>query len=186
LALLKNTPLTFGWISIGLHWLSFVAVVFLFCVGVYMVDLTYYDPLYHELPEWHKAVGVMLAGLTLLRLSWIVYSPAPAVLAASPWQQKLARAAHGVLYLMLLLLLISGYLITTADGKPLQVFNVILLNQTVALNPALAEWVGLIHQWVSYGLVVVVLGHGAAALKHHFINKDQTLLRMLWVRRDHL
>ena len=99
-----NTETQYGVVSIVLHWLSFLLVAALFGVGLYMVDLTYYDPLYHELPQWHKLFGVVLAVLSLARILWRILSRSPTILAAAGWQVAAARSVHWALYLLLLLL----------------------------------------------------------------------------------
>jgi len=180
--LIKNTTARYGAVSILIHWVSFLMVAGLFGVGLYMVELTYYDPLYHELPEWHKLFGVILGGLTLIRLVWICFSRPPKVLTEQRWQAVLAKMVHGLLYLILLLLLISGYLISTAKGAPLVSFDVQLLPALVTLEPNQVDLAGLLHYWVAWGLVGVVSLHALAALKHHFIDQDQTLTRILTIK----
>lgn len=179
---IKNTATRYGVVSIAIHWVSFLMVAGLFGVGVYMVELTYYDPLYHELPEWHKLLGVILGGLTLIRLVWICLSRPPRVLSEHRWQAVLAKLVHGLLYLILLLLAISGYLISTAKGTPLTSFDVQLLPALMKLAPNQVDLIGLIHLWVAWVLVGLVSVHALAAFKHHFINHDQTLTRIFTIK----
>ena len=72
---IRNTTQAYGWVSILLHWLMAVALIGMYVIGTYMVDLEYYDSLYHTLPALHKAIGVMLAGLLLVRLAWLMPNP---------------------------------------------------------------------------------------------------------------
>ncbi len=176
---LRNDERAYGWISIGLHWLSFLMAVGLFAVGLYMVGLTYYDPLYHQLPEWHKLAGAVLALPTLLRLGWVLLNRPPPLLADSPWQRLMARGVHGVLYLLLLALPITGYLITTAEGDALAAFNLTLLPAITTFDPHTVDWAGRLHLWSGWALILVAAVHGLAALKHHFLDRDTTLIRML-------
>lgn len=67
----QNTTQTYGWVSILLHWVMAIALIGMYVIGDYMVDLDYYDDLYHKLPTLHKSTGVILAGLLLVRLAWL-------------------------------------------------------------------------------------------------------------------
>lgn len=179
---LKNTDDRYGILSVLLHWVSLVLVVALFAVGLYMVGLTYYDPLYHELPEWHKLFGLILAFLSVFRILWVFVSRPPAILAVAGWQVVAARAAHGLLYLLLLILPITGYLISTAEGSSLTAFEWVLFPGFMELSPERADWVGNLHLWAAWCLIGLGSVHGLAALKHHFLDHDSTLTRMLYIK----
>jgi len=179
---LKNTQDRYGILSVLLHWVSLVLVVALFAVGLYMVGLTYYDPLYHELPEWHKLVGWILALMTAFRILWVFVSRPPEILATATWQVVAAKAAHGLLYLLLLILPVTGYLISTAEGSSLTAFEWVLLPGIMELSPELADWAGNLHLWAAWGLIGLGTLHGLAALKHHFLDHDSTLTRMLYIK----
>ncbi len=181
--MLKNNATEYGLISVMVHWLSALLVVGLFAVGLYMVDLTYYDPLYHELPEWHKTFGVVLALITLFRLSWITLSRPPAVLAENRLVAAAARLGHGGLLLLLLILPITGYLISTAEGKPLMLFDWQVLPALRELSPEQTDLIGEVHELGAWALILMALFHAGAALKHHFIDHDKTLIRMLYIKR---
>ena len=180
--MLTNTLTGYGLISVLVHWLSALLAVGLFALGLYMVELTYYDSLYHELPEWHKAVGAALALITVFRLLWRLYSRPPSLLSKHPLSRVAARIGHGMLLVLLLILPLTGYLMVTAEGKPLLLFDLALLPALVDLTPEQADRVGRLHLWSAWGLIVLALGHGAAALKHHFIDADKTLIRMLNIK----
>ena len=164
------------------HWLSALMAFGLFGLGLYMVELSYYDPLYHELPEWHKVLGVALAALTLFRLFWRTTTTTPVLLAKQSWQVLAARVAHGLLLLLLLVLPITGFLIVTAEGKALLLFDLALLPALVELTPEQTDWVGRLHWWSAWGLIGLALGHSAAAFKHHFVDGDRTLIRMVNIK----
>ena len=166
-------------IAAELHWLSLPLVVFLLLEGIYMVTLTYYDPLYHTLPQWHKVAGVSLLLLTLLRIVWIITNPAPAVLAQQRWQQLAARLVHRLLYGLLLLLGATGYCFTTAEGHPIEVVAGLKIPALFTLSPASVTLLGELHQWSAYALGGLICLHAGAALQHHFLYRDNTLKRML-------
>ena len=177
--MLKNTNENFGWLHIVIHWISALAVFGLFGVGIWMVDLNYYSEWYRTAPDLHKSVGLTLLALTIFRLIWIALSPSPKSLSNNQLEKAGAKAGHIALYVLLIAIMVSGYLISTADGRGIEWFGLFEV-------PGLGEFVenqediaGLIHEWLAYGLMGVVLIHALAAFKHHFINKDKTLVRML-------
>jgi len=176
---LTNHPHSYGWVSIFIHWFSALTAIGLFAVGWYMVELTYYDPLYHTLPQWHKAFGLLLALITGLRCVWLLYSHPPTLQASQAWVNAMVRAAHGLLYLALLVLFVSGYLITTADGASIELFGWIYVPALMELPPEQTDLLGDIHEWVAYFLMGLAAGHGGAALFHHVVMKDDTLKRMI-------
>ncbi len=176
---LLNSPNGYGWLSIFLHWVTVLLVVGLFVGGVYMVELTYYDKLYHILPEWHKAAGLLLCALTLLRLVWLLVSRPPHLLSAHGFMNALARLVHGCMYAGLFVLFVSGYIITTADGSDIHLFQFIHLPAYGEWSSEQADLFGEIHQWGAYGFMALAAVHGAAALFHHFVVKDATLMRMI-------
>ena len=173
----------FGWISILLHWISFVLVLFLLVEGAYMVTLTYYDALYNTLPQWHKLAGVLVILLTCARLAWRMVNPRPDPLPAPGWQHWLARSVHLAFYAALLALGVTGYIITTAKGQPIDLFWGWHI-------PALQEWsvdtnelAGVSHRWIAYAVGALMLLHSGAALFHHIFLRDDTLRRMLFPPR---
>ena len=179
---LKNSTTEYGLVSLLLHWVSALLVLGLFGVGLYMVDLTYYDPLYHELPEWHKTVGSALALLTLGRLLWHRISKPPSLLISQPVMRKAARVGHACLLILLLVLPLTGYLIVTAEGKPMLLFGLALLPALMELTPEQTDNVGQLHLWSAWALIGLAVGHSGAALKHHFVDRDRTMIRMLSIK----
>lgn len=176
----SNTPQRYGVISAGLHWLTAIVVYGMFALGLWMVTLSYYDGWYHKAPEIHKSIGVMLMMGLVIRLVWRVISPPPATLTSySPLIRLGAALGHFALYALLLAIVISGYLIYTADGKPISVFGWFDIPATLADAGAQADIAGTLHLWLAWSVVILSLLHGLMALKHHFIDKDVTLKRML-------
>ncbi|EKE68412.1 cytochrome b [Gallaecimonas xiamenensis] len=174
----KNSSQGFGRLAIGIHWLSALAVFGLFGLGWWMRTLSYYDPWYRLGPWWHKSIGISLLALTLLRVLWRWRNTKPRPLGTA-LEQKLAGFGHGLLYLLLVLVMVTGYLISTADGRGISVFDWFEVPALVTGLHDQAEVAGSIHWYAAWSLVVLALGHGLVALKHHFINKDGTLKRML-------
>ena len=179
----RNSSQHFGLFSILLHWLMALSIYAMFALGLWMVGLGYYDSWYRSAPEIHKGIGVLLFAALMLRLGWRLYSPPPSPLAHySPQMRRAASAAHWLLYLLLLTLLVSGYLISTADGKPLSVFGWFHLPALLSQAGLQADLAGDVHLWLAWSLVLISALHALAALKHHFIDRDMTLKRMLGYR----
>lgn len=177
---LRNTSRRYGIISISLHWIFAIAVYAMFGLGLWMVTLSYYDGWYHQAPELHKSIGVLLMMGLVIRVIWRHISPPPAAPKThSKFTRISAVAAHITLYALIFALLISGYLISTAEGKPISVFGIFDVPATLADAGSQADIAGVIHLWLAWSVVILSVLHGLAALKHHFIDKDDTLKRML-------
>lgn len=176
----KNSQERWGLVAISLHWLMALVVVGMFVLGLYMTGLTYYDPWYRTAPALHKSLGFVLFGLLLLRLLWRWFNPAPAPLPShTALEQFAARAMHALLYLLLILVMISGYLISTADGRPVEVFGLFQIPALISSIERQEDIAGAFHLVLAITTLVLVGLHALAALKHHFFDKDRTLLRML-------
>lgn len=178
----KNNDTKYGLVAIVIHWVSAVAIFGLFAVGFWMVDLNYYSDWYQKAPHYHKSVGVLLLLATLFRIVWKLTNPKPKVLADKPMEKLAVHLGHNILYLLLVVILISGYLITTADGRGIDVFNWFTVPSMGELFPRQEDIAGDIHEYAAYGILALAIIHMLAALKHHFINKDATLTRMLKIK----
>lgn len=177
---ISNTKNGFGIISKALHWSMAILLTALFAIGLYMTGLDYYDPLYHSLPWWHKSVGLLTIMLLLLRIIWKLINTEPEALATHKvWEIFLAKLIQRLFYFLILLIGISGYLISTAKGKGIEFFNFLEIPAiTPALEEGRADLIGDVHEMLAISLIVLAVLHAAAALKHHFIDKDETLKRM--------
>jgi cytochrome b561 len=176
----RNSSTRYGLLSILLHWVMAVCVFGMFGLGFWMVDLDYYSSWYKTAPDLHKSIGLCLLALLLLRLLWRRVSPAPSPLASHGlWTRRASKAGHWLLYALMLLLMLSGYLISTADGRGISVFGLFEVPASLTSIPDQEDVAGLIHEWLAWALVVFAGLHGLAALKHHFIDHDATLKRML-------
>ncbi|GAB4293528.1 MAG: cytochrome b [Thiohalomonadaceae bacterium] len=177
---LRNDREHYGLVAVTLHWLVALTVFGLFGLGLWMTGLTYYDPWYRQGPALHKSFGVVLFAVMLVRLAWRLYSPPPAPLAShTPLERRAAHLVHGLLYLLLFAIMASGYLISTADGRAVEVFGLFSIPATITSIPQQEDVAGAVHLTLAVTLMVLVLLHIAGALKHHFIDRDRTLRRML-------
>jgi cytochrome b561 len=145
-----------------------------------MRSLGYYDAWYRLGPWWHKGIGMMLFAVLVLRLVWRWSNPRPAHLPShKPYERLAAGIAHGLLYLLLFAIMLSGYLISTADGRGLEVFDWFTLPATLSGLEQQEDIAGRVHLYLAWSVIVVAALHALAALKHHFIDRDVTLKRML-------
>lgn len=162
------------------HWLSVVFVVGLYLLGDYMVGLDYYDPWYHSAPNWHRSIGIMFLLLLLVRfcLRLVIRGPEP-VASHANWERLVGSLTHGLLYMLLFVICLSGYLISTANGKGVSVFEWFEVPATLYGFENQEDIAGEIHEWAIYAMLVLAGLHALAALKHHFVDRDETLRRML-------
>ena len=175
----KNSTTHFGMIAVSLHWLAAITVFSLFGLGLWMTGLDYYDSWYKLGPWWHKSIGITLFFVIIFRLFWRVLTPPPAALPDhKPWEIKLAHTAHLLLYFLLLVIMVSGYLISTADNRPIEVFGLFTVPATITSLPNQEDIAGWVHLILASTLIGMVSLHAAAALKHHFIDRDRTLKRI--------
>ncbi|MCP5161567.1 MAG: cytochrome b [Hahellaceae bacterium] len=179
---LGNSSEQWGGVSIAIHWLVALTIFGMFGLGLYMVELSYYDPWYKSAPWLHKSVGALLFVVMLARLAWRRVSGVPRELVShKTWEVKLAHWVHGTLYLIIFLIIFSGYLIVTAKGSGLSVFGWFEIPSLISDVEHLEDMAGDIHRWLAYFLMALVTLHAAGALKHHFIDRDVTLTRMLGI-----
>jgi cytochrome b561 len=170
-----------------LHWVLALALVSLFCVGLYMTSLPF-SPQRLKLYNWHKWAGVTLLALSLLRLLWRATHRPPALPATvqttMPGWQKLAHhGTHHLLYVLFFAVPLIGWAYSSAAGFPIVFLGLWQLPDFVPVSKELAEAIKPWHQASAYAMAGLVLLHVAAAFKHHFIDRDGLLLRMLPGRR---
>lgn len=169
----------FGWPLIGLHWLMFAIVAAAYALMEWRDVVPKGDPLRTTLMHWHWLAGLLVLALVLPRLAVrALGGAAPPITPPPPrWQERASRLAHLGLYALLLLLPVSGYLMVNAKGRVVEVAGM-ALPVLIAASEALAEALEEIHEILGnlgYALIAV---HVVASLWHHFIQKDDTLVRM--------
>lgn len=177
----RNSTAAYGLIGIVTHWLLALVIVVLFASGLWMVDLTYYHPWYNRAPDLHKSFGVVTAVAMAARLVWRWWEGVPAPAAGvRRWEAASATVVHGLMYAGVFILAISGYLMVTAKGDPVNVFGIVSIPATIHGLPRQADTMGAVHYWVAIALIALAGLHTLAALKHHIVDRDETLVRMLW------
>ncbi len=175
-----NSKDHYGWVSIVIHWVMALAVFGMFALGVWMVELSYYDAWYHDAPYMHKSFGMLLFGMLVFRFAWRLLNTRPTLMGEA-WEKVVALTVHRLHYVLLLVLFVSGYFIPTAEGVGIDVFGWFVIPASLSFDKTKADLIGLIHQYAAWTVMALAAAHAGAALKHHFIDKDKTLLRMLGI-----
>ena len=163
----------------SLHWIIALLIAAAFMLALYLENLPL-SPLKFRLYSYHKWLGITVLILACIRLLWRTVRGAPAALQSQPrWQRVMASAAHHSLYLLMLALPLVGWAMSSAKGIPVVLYGVLPLPNWVPTNHDLGEQLETLHMVLAWILCGVVALHVAGALKHHFIDKDETLRRML-------
>ncbi|QJQ94043.1 MULTISPECIES: cytochrome b [Halomonadaceae] len=181
--MLRNTRQGWGLITILIHWVSALLIVGLFVLGWWMTGLGYFDSWYNLGPWWHRSLGVLLLIATLFRLFWRVIQPTPRA-HGGKIERVAAHAGHVALYVSLLVVLFSGYLISTASGRGISVFGWFEAPALIHGLRNQASVAGTVHWYAALTLMILAAGHVLAALKHHFIDRHDTLIRMISPRHS--
>lgn len=162
-----------------LHWLTALGIVAAFSLALVFGDMKL-SPAKIALINYHKWIGVTVLGLVALRLLWRLTHPAPALPAPMAfWEKRLAHWTHGILYGLMFAVPLGGWLYSSAKGYPLVWLGVLPLPPLMGKDPLLADLIKDWHAAGAWALIGLALLHAAAALKHHFIAKDDVLRRML-------
>ena len=162
-----------------LHWLVFALIACGFVLAVYMVDLPL-SPQKLKYFSWHKWIGVTVFLLAVARLAWRMTHPAPALPATMPaWQRRVAAITHVILYVLILVIPLSGWIYSSAAGVPTVYLGIAQLPDLLGKDKALAGQLKLVHIALNYTMLTLIIIHVAAALKHHFVDHDEVLARML-------
>jgi len=178
---LRNTVNSFGWVAIIIHWVSAALVIFMFGLGLYMVDLGYYDPWYRDGLTLHKSLGVVFCAFLSARLIWRLIGLVPTgAKGGGTVEQKMAKVAHFLLYLLMFFLVVSGYLISTADGRGVEVFGLFSVPSVGEFIENQEDLSGEVHEIIAWSLIVLAGIHALAAFKHHFVDRDKILINMLY------
>ena len=176
----QDSTSNYGIVTILLHWFCASLIIFLFGLGVYMRGLDYYSPWYHQAPVIHISLGLLIFALMLIRILWRARNQTPARINTISTQTHLAASLVKILlYVFTFIICLSGYLITTAEGQPAHFFELLSIPAVFELNASFVDLAGATHKYVAWGIIGLALLHGSAALFHHFIKRDATLLRML-------
>ena len=166
--------------AIAIHWAIALLIVCGFSLGWVMTRIPGFTPAKLHYFSWHKWIGVTVFALAAIRLAWRLTHRAPEMRSdMAPLQKIAAQAAHVILYVLMFVIPASGYLYSSAAGIPVVYLGIVPLPTLIGPDATLKVVLKTIHIWLNYTLFVLVAVHALAALKHHFIDRDGLLARMI-------
>lgn len=176
---ITNTQDHYGMIAILFHWVMALLLVVMLALGLYMTRISM-SLFKLKLFGWHKEYGVLVLMLVILRLVWRLLNIKPTLPPEIPrWQKVSARVVHWLFYFLMFALPISGWLISSAAGLPVSFFGLFVLPDFISASETARHLFSEIHEWLAYALILILCLHASAALKHHFIDKNDILRKML-------
>jgi cytochrome b561 len=172
-------PNRYGSVAIALHWIAAALILANLAFGLYLVGLPL-SPQKLRYFSYHKWIGVTVFLLSSVRLLWRLTHPAPPLPATMPaWERRAAKVSHALLYVLFFAAPLSGWLFSSANGFQTVYLGVLPIPDLLAKNKEVADVLRVTHHWINYTLAAVIALHAAAALKHHFLDRDDVLVRML-------
>jgi cytochrome b561 len=176
---LKNDASRYGTVARAFHWIIVALIITQFILANRADGLPLGAAKIATLAQ-HKSVGITILALALLRLTWRLFNPVPAAPASTPrWQRTAARVSHFLLYALLLVIPVLGWCMSSARNFPVSWFGVVTLPDLVQPSKPAFDFFHEAHETLAKSLFVLALLHAAAALKHHFVDRDDVLRRML-------
>lgn len=176
--LIRNTSDRYGLLAILLHWTIAVLIIGMLCLGLYMTDLPV-SPLKLKLYGLHKAFGVLVLMLALIRIMWSLSNMTPQLSSYLPtWQKLAARSVHFAFYIFMLLMPITGWLMSSAAGFPVSFFGLFTLPDLIAHNEKLRVIFAEIHEFSAFALIAAIVAHVGATVQHYVIYKENVIKRM--------
>ena len=184
-----NSTVRYGTVAMTLHWLIAAAILFMFWLGPFMASLDETDPWQFPLFQLHKSIGLTILILTIARFVWRLSNPVPDLPAAMPpWERSAARGVHYALYALMLIVPLFGWATVSAaaiavptmwfglfEWPHLPFLSALPRAQKVIIEPSLQTT----HAILAFSMMAIAVLHIAAALKHHFWQRDQVLKHML-------
>ncbi|MGH1486122.1 MAG: cytochrome b [Cellvibrionaceae bacterium] len=178
--MLRNTRHYYGLVAKFFHWSSAILIFILFLSGVWMMRLDYEHYWYDYATYYHENIGILFALSIILRLLWRYFTLTPELsVTLSSLEKHLAHLAHGLLYTLCITTIISGYFILAADHRDISLFSWFSMPPLPKFHSLQADLSGKAHKVLAWGLIILAIIHTVAACKHHFIDKDNTLRKIL-------
>lgn len=176
---MKNTQEKFGLVAQGFHWVMALLVVGMLGLGLYLEEMERGPELF-KMIGIHKSIGVIVLALIVLRIVWRFMNVTPTPLPNhARWEVILAKAVQGVLYLTMLIMPLSGWIMSSSAGYPVSVFGWFEMPNLVEKNKEINEIAKEVHEITAWIMIGGIVLHFAGAIKHKIIDKDETVLRMM-------
>ena len=181
---IRNTAERFGLVATSLHWLTLILLIAAFTLAISMVNMPF-SPRKLEFYSWHKWVGVTIFLVAVLRLGWRLADPVPPAPAETPaWQRRLAGLSHTALYAILIIMPVTGWIMSSALNLPVVYLGLIPMPSPFGVDRELGEAMKVVHLALAITLLMLIAVHVAAAIYHHFALRDDVMRRMLpWPAR---
>lgn len=181
--MLRNSDKDWGAVAKSFHWL-FAAIIFAqFALGKIAEEMSV-SPQKLELFVWHKSIGVTVLLLAFLRLAWrLTDAPPRLATARARWEHLAAKTSHSLLYMLMIAVPLSGWWISDTSRIPFKAFWLVPVPDFLAADKAASQAAESVHGFLTAALLALIVVHVAAALRHHFILRNDTLRRMLPSRR---
>lgn len=177
----RSSKTDYGIITRLLHWLVALLIIGLIGLGWWMVDLSYYHRWYNRALDLHKALGMLVLALAAVKIAWLVFDGKPGFPdSIRSWERTAATAVHHLFYLLMLLIPVTGYIISTSAGDGISMFGWFEIPALLPAGETVRDIAIELHYWLAYGTAALVVVHAAAAVKHQIIDRDGTLRRMVW------
>lgn len=177
--MLRNSQENWGTVARSLHWLMAALILVQLVLGPIAEEMRF-SPTKLELFVWHKSIGISVLLLVVLRLAWRLGNSPPAESPGiAPWESRLAKLGHAALYLLMFAVPLSGWWISDTSRIPFRWFWTVPLPDLLPADGDMSELAEDVHEALTRALMVVVAVHVLAALRHHFLLRNATLVRML-------
>ncbi len=178
----RNSMRRYGGVAIALHWTMAILLIVLVAMGLYMTRLpdVGFDQVKIRLIIYHKELGIVALWLAMMRFAWRFGNELPSLVRGMPeWQMVAARFVHLCFYALMFALPMTGWLMSSAAGFPVPFFGLFYLPDLIGYNEHHFQVLLQVHHWLAYALIPFICVHVGAALRHHFVSRDDTLRKML-------
>ena len=176
---LRNTTRSWGTLSKSLHWIIVLLIINQWVIAE-RADSLPLGPAKLQALAWHKSFGLTILALAVVRLVWRWMNPVPELSTETrPWERRLAALSHLLLYALIFAMPLTGWMMSSAKNFPVSWFNLFQVPDLVAPSETLFRQMRHLHHLLFDALVAVALLHVAGALKHHFVDRNDVLKRML-------
>ena len=173
----RNTTRSWGTLSKALHWIIVLLIINQWVIAQWAESLTGFAKL--KTLGYHKSFGMTILMLAVIRLAWRWMNPVPVNMETKPWERVLAKISHALLYGLIFAMPLTGWLMSSAKTYSVSWFNLFAFPNLVGKNDAVYDLTHDLHHLLFAVLVTVAALHITGALKHHFIDKNDVLKRML-------